>query len=250
MPSSEARRHAARRLLGGGGLPPVPPGLDTRHIARGASHLLLASAVCLALVPWVVPDSYSVVEHTLSEAAGQGVQGGWLARTGMILSAFAAFMLAATPALRWGPWGRLAHRLFGAFTVFIAIFEDTPFAGGQSDRFEESIHTVVTVAAGATFVIGVLVVTLEGRRFGRVPSAVDQAAFLAPLVLPLVMLQVDGIDGLAQRLMLGVGIWWYWLEARSVMTAGRPRSRRRDPRAWRSPGPVSLPAGNRVPPGE
>jgi len=97
---------------------------------------------------------------------------------------------------------------------------------------EEWIHSVVTVAAGATFVIGVLAVMLEGRRLGRVPSAFDQAAFLAPLVLPLVMLQVDGIDGLAQRLMLAAGIWWYWLEARSVvMPGGRPRNRRRDPRA-------------------
>jgi hypothetical protein len=134
--------------------------------------------------------------------------------------------------LFWGPWSRLAHRLFGALTVFIAIFEDTPFAEGESDRFEEWVHTVVTVAAGATFVIGVLLVMLEGRRLGRVPSAFDQAAFLAPLVLPLVMLQLDGIDGLAQRLMLAAGIWWYWLEARSVMLpGGEPRSGRRDPQA-------------------
>lgn len=232
MPSPEARRYAARWPVGGGGLPPAPPELDTRQIARGASRLLVASVVCLALVPWVVSGSYSVVEHTLSEAAGQGVRGGWLARTGMILSAFAVFMLAATPALRWGPWSRLAHRLFGALTVFIAIFEDTPFFGGESDRLEEWIHTVVTVAAGATFVIGVLAVMLEGRRLGRVPSAFDQAAVLAPLVLPLVMLQLDGIDGLAQRLMLAAGIWWYWLEARSViMPGGEPRSGRRDPRA-------------------
>ena len=228
MSSSLARRYAARWPVSPGSLPPAPPELDTRQIARGASLLLVASVVCLALVPWVVSESYSVIEHTLSEAAGQGVRGGWLARTGMILAAFAAFLLSATPALRWGPWSRLAHRLFGVFTVFIAIFEHSSFMEGESDEFEGWIHTVVAIAAGVSFAIGVLLVALEGRRLGRIPSAFDQAAFLAPMVLPLVMLLVDGIDGLAQRLMLAAGIWWYWLEARSVAgPAGVPRNRRR-----------------------
>jgi hypothetical protein len=208
--------------------------LDTRQIARGASHLLVTSVVCMALVPWAVSESYSVVEHTLSEAAGQGVEGGWLARTGVILSAFAAFLLAATPALRWGPWSRLAHRLFAVFTVFIAIFEDVPFVGGDFDQVEGWIHSVVTVAAGTAFVVGVWLVTVEGRHLGRSPSPFDRVALLAPLVLPVVMLRVDGIDGLAQRLMLAAGIWWYWREARSVAT-GRSRNRTRDPR-----GPVTV----------
>lgn len=232
MSSPESRFHAPRWPVTPGSLPPAPPELDTRQIARAASHLLVASVVCLALVPWVVSASYSVIEHTLSEAAGQGVRGGWLARTGMILAAFAVFLLSATPALRWGPWSRLAHRLFGVFTVFIAIFEHSSFMEGDSDQFEGWIHTVVAVAAGVSFAAGVLLVALEGRRLGRVPSAFDQAAFLAPLVLPLVMVQLDSIDGLAQRLMLAAGMWWYWLEARSVaVPARRLRNRRRDPRS-------------------
>lgn len=217
-----------RRLVPGPTLP-APPVPETHQIARAAAHLLVTSGLCLALVSWAVPDTYSVIEHTLSEAAGQGVRGGWLARTGMILAAFAAVLLSVTPSLRWGPWSRLAHRLFGVFAVFIAIFEDGSFIEGETDPVEAWLHTVVTVAAGVAFVLGVLLVMVEGRRLGRIPAAFDQVAILAPLVLPVVMLRVDGIDGLAQRLMLAAGLWWYWLEARSVLAGQaewRPRRHR------------------------
>jgi hypothetical protein len=48
--------------------------------------LLLAAMAALALAPLLMPDSYSVLGHSVSESAAQGVDGAWLARLAFLLS--------------------------------------------------------------------------------------------------------------------------------------------------------------------
>lgn len=64
-----------------------PERMDQRGIAGFTAVLVLlgVSAVALAVAPVVLDESYSWVEHTTSQAGGQGVDGAWMARLGFLL---------------------------------------------------------------------------------------------------------------------------------------------------------------------
>lgn len=57
----------------------------------GIVGAFLVSMICLVLAPTVLPEGYSVVAHTTSEAAAQATDGAWLARTGLFLFGLAVF---------------------------------------------------------------------------------------------------------------------------------------------------------------
>jgi hypothetical protein len=82
--------------------------------------LLLLSAVALALAPLNVDDSYSVIKQTLSESAGQGVKGAWVARSGFLLLGGAVVWLTILSRERWGLAASVLLGTFGFLMVSIA----------------------------------------------------------------------------------------------------------------------------------
>ena len=90
----------------------------SRPAAVAVIAVLVASAACVAIAPTLMPDSYSVLEHSVSESGAQGVPGAWLARTGFLLLGLAVLLEAQVVGTRWGPWGR---GLFGIGYLWYAL---------------------------------------------------------------------------------------------------------------------------------
>jgi hypothetical protein len=178
------------------------------------------SAFALALAPLLMPDSYSWVSHTTSESAAQGVSGAWLARLGFLVFGLVVLWLAAFAGARWGRWGRLFHGMFGVLMAATAAFSHRPFEPGiMFDRTEDLLHSVTATAMGFAFAIGVVAVMVS--RPGRLTSrhALDAAALVASVVIPLSMVAWSRNAGLLQRSMFLVAYLWYGTEA--LDTTGR-----------------------------
>lgn len=173
--------------------------------------LLAASAICFAVAPALMPDSYSVIEHSVSESAAQGVEGAWLARLGFLLFGFGVLTLATLTGRRWGRSGRVVHRVYGVSMIGAAAFAHMPWEDVPYDRFEDLLHSVAATGMGFAFTLGVLFVTL---RRGSVPVRIfDVLAIAAAVVIPVVMFNVVGIAGVVQRVMFVIGYLWYGMEA-------------------------------------
>lgn len=84
---------------------------DHRGIVGSAADLVLlgVSAVALAIAPVGLDESYSWVEHTTSQAGGQGVDGAWMARLGFILFGLAVIWLAHRKAGEWSQPATALH---------------------------------------------------------------------------------------------------------------------------------------------
>lgn len=166
---------------------------------------LVVGAVALAAVPSTLDASYSWQQHTTSEAAGQGVQGAWLARAGFLAFGLAVLFVAAQ---RDGPWRRpvaLLHSIFGVCLIAAAAFASRPWDPSLPyDRFEDVLHSVAATAMGFAFSFGVVAVVMTSR-----VRPVDVIAVSASVVLPLVMVAEPEIAGTAQRLMFAVAVTWY-----------------------------------------
>ncbi len=196
-----------------------PPG-RSRLIAAAVVAMLLASVVAVAIAPTLMPDSYSVVEHSVSESAAQGLEGAWLARLGFLLLGFAVLASAGIAGKRWGLWGRIAHRVYGASMIGAAAFAHMPWEDVPYDAFEDFLHSVAAYGIGFAFTAGVLIVTFRRSRNAIGARAFDWVAILAAFVIPMVMFNVTGIAGLVQRVMFGIGYLWYGMEA---IRSGRAR---------------------------
>jgi hypothetical protein len=171
-----------------------------------------ASLTALAAAPLLLASSYSWVAHTTSEAAGQGVDGAWLARVGFV--AFAGGVVAVT-ALRARAWGRLgssAHLVFAGCLVVVALAAARSWEPSAADDLtEDLVHSVAATVMGFAFAIGVGAV--GWRRARIVPG--DLVAVTASVVLPLGMLALPTAAGLFQRVMFLCAYGWYLAEASS-----------------------------------
>jgi Protein of unknown function (DUF998) len=190
-------------------------------LGRGSAAVLAIWLWCLSMLavgfaPLLMPDSYSWVEHTISESAGQGVQGAWMARSGLYLAALAMLTLAGVAGERWGFWGRSALRLYAFGLIAAAIFSRAPWTDVPYDHFEGYLHTISVFWAGVGFALGVLLV--RGRR-GPGPRwvrASDLTVFLITLVVPVLMLIFRDQEGLLQRFLALAGYIWVIAEATRV----------------------------------
>ncbi len=171
---------------------------------------LLASAAALALVPLALPDSYSWVEHTTSEAGGQGVEGAWLARLGFLLFGLGVLWLAYQRRERWG---RLAAALHGTFAISmfaVAAFSLRSWEPTASfDATEDFLHSFFATLMGFAFAIGVAVIAIRSWRNGRGLRPLHIAAIAAAIILPIGMTLFGSIDGILQRLMFAIAYLWY-----------------------------------------
>ena len=216
-----------------------PPSRTTEQISRqrrqmavAVMAMLMASAVCVAIAPMLMPDSYSVVEHSISESAAQGVQDAWLARLGFLLLGFAVLVSASIAGERWGVWGRLVHRAYGVSMFGVAAFAHMPWEDVPYDAFEDFLHSVAAYGIGFCFTAGVLIVTFRRGHGMRSARVFDWIAILAALVIPMMMFNVTGVAGLVQRIMFGIGYLWYGLEA---IQAARPDDTADQPVIYETP---------------
>lgn len=186
--------------------------LSHKSTASAILTLLLASVVAISLAPLLMPSRYSWLDHAVSEAAAQGQSGAWLTRLGFLLLGFAVLLLAAHADSRWGVWGRLLHRVYGLSMIATAVFAHKPFVSGTYDRVEDVLHSIAANAVGFAFVAGVIVVTMQRGDNHKLARVIDWIAIVAAIALPLIMVNITGYAGLAQRILFAIGYLWYGME--------------------------------------
>jgi hypothetical protein len=193
-----------------------------RVMAAAVVVLLAGSAVAVVSATTIMPESYSWVRHSVSESAGQGVRDAWVARSGFLLLGFAVLVLAGIAASRWGPVATVLFRVYGISMIATAAFAHRPWLDVPYDIVEDNLHSLTATVVGFTFTIGVLLVAI-GRGPGTAAARTfDAAAVISALVISLMVVNVTGLSGLAQRVMFGIGYVWFGLEAiRSARDARR-----------------------------
>ena len=197
---------------------------DSRLTAADAALiLLLLSLTCVALAPTLMPDSYSLITHSVSESAAQRVEGAWLARAGFLLLGFAVLLIASR-AQGWGRWGRMAHRVYGAGLLASAAFSHRSWEPIPFDAFEDTLHSAAATLVGLAFVGGVTIVAFRRPAAQTGFRAFDViAVVVAMIVSALVGLELTNSGGMLQRLMFLVGYLWYGVEAARLAGASRRR---------------------------
>jgi len=195
-----------------------------RAVAGIVLAFLLLGMAAVAIAPLLMSDSYSVIEHSISESGAQGVDNAWVARSAFLLVGFGLLALASVAGERWDRWGVLGFRVYGVATIAAGAFAHGPWAGVPFDRLEGFLHTAAAFMAGLGFGIGVLAVGLR-----RGPGAgwrrwLDVLALLCVAVLPLTMLIFDATTGIQQRFLALVGFAWLIAETVRVGWADQPRA--------------------------
>jgi len=206
---------------------PARPALDSSHqqprdsasgpMPRPTAAGLVAlasSAIALAVAPLALDGSYSWLQHTTSEAGGQGVDGAWVARTGFLLFGLATLWIAVRSQRRWGQPATALHLGFAVCMFAVAgysIRSWLPDAG--FDATEDMLHSVAATTMGFAFAFGVAAVAVQRMRFRHPWRALDAVAVAASVVLPIGMSLFGSIDGALQRAMFAIAYIWYSREA-------------------------------------
>lgn len=178
----------------------------------GVVGLLLAALAAIAAAPALLPQSYSWIEHGVSESAAQGVEGAWLARLGLLGYGLAVLWLVPLRRAAWGRLAAAAHRGFGLSMLGVAAFSAKPWwADPVYVASEEFLHSVFSGTAGFAFIAGLTALVV--RRWHRsIPAALpDWVALLVAVAVPLA--SASGVWGLLQRLMFLTAAAWYAREA-------------------------------------
>lgn len=191
---------------------------DRRFVRPGILAGLLISAVAFALAPLLMPPTYSWIAHTLSQAASQGLQGGWLARLGFLIGGMTMLRLAWPDVVDWAPLPRLLHRIAGAMTLAAVAFTDRSWdPHAPYDRVENIVHSAVATTISVSFTLGVLLVLQQKRqRHGRIP-VFEVGVIAIQVLLPPLMLIWPGWTGVIERLMFSAAYLWY---GREVLRCG------------------------------
>jgi hypothetical protein len=174
---------------------------------------LALSAISFRIASDVLDDSYDWVAHTTSEAAGQGVDGAWVARLGFLLFGLGVGLLSFG---RHRPWLLLARALHGTFAVcmvLIATFSSRSWIEGSPyDTVENGLHSAAGTVMGFAFALGVVAVAMERAGEHHRVRYLDATAVIASIVLPFVMAWSDSSAGLLQRIMFLIAYAWYGRE--------------------------------------
>lgn len=209
MPRRENLAGTADALANPKAMPATVNACAMNAIARtGPIVTLVSSALCLALAPLLMPESYSIVANTTSESAAQGVTGAWLARLGMLLFGLGALWVSLVACSNWPRVACCLHVAFGVLMVAAAVFSTRPWESGVVfDPIEDQLHSFAATAMGFAFAFGVLAILLAGRRRGT--AAVHVVALAAATLLPIGMSLWGAIDGVLQRCMFAIAYIWY-----------------------------------------
>lgn len=175
---------------------------------------LIVSALALALAPLALDGSYSWVDHTTSEAGGQGVEGAWLARSGFLTFGLAVIWIAGRRRDRWGQPATFFHLVFAVGMLAVAAFSLRSWqAAIPYDQTEDLLHSIAATGMGFAFAFGVASVGARIRIEEARWRPFDAVAVTASVALPLWMGLDGSIDGAVQRLMFAIAYLWYGWEA-------------------------------------
>jgi len=191
---------------------------------------LALSAISFRIASDVLDDSYDWVAHTTGEAAGQGVEGAWVARLGFLLFGLGVGLLSFG---RHRPWllpARALHGTFAVCMVLVATFssrswiENSPY-----HTVENGLHSAAATVMGLAFALGVGAVAMERAGEHHRVRYLDVTALIASIVLPFAMAWSDSSAGLLQRIMFLVAYAWYgretWNSVPSTIWAVPPSRR-------------------------
>jgi hypothetical protein len=198
---------------------------------------LVLSGIAYAVSPLLMPDSYSWIAHTLSQAAAQGQEGGWLSRLGFLLAGLTILRLSSPDVVDWMPLARQCHRVTGVLVLAAIAFTDRSWdATAPYDRVENIVHSTIATSIALSFTVGVLLVLYEKRVLtGRV-SLLESVVVAVEIAMPPMMLVwVEG-TGLIERVMFGAGFFWYgWevLRCARLVGTGEPSPKVAEPSATR-----------------
>lgn len=196
----------------------IDPGVAVRFARTG----LVLSILLLSLAPLTVADDYSVLHNTMSEAGGQGVDGAWLQRTGVVVTSLSVLTLAAFAQPVWERGVRVWLRVYALALLGLVIFPESPWDGSIHNETVARAHTAAGVIAVIAFVLAAWQAS-RGRTDLR-SRTFDWLVIVAMLVLPQLML-ITSYQGLLQRLLVGLGYVWLFVEigriTRSHPAAGR-----------------------------
>jgi uncharacterized membrane protein len=180
--------------------------------ALAVTALLILALTAFALAPLALPASYSWFELGLSEAAAQGVEGAWVARTGFLVFGFAVIGLVRTRHATWTLAESVFHGGFGLSMIGVATFAHRPW--DDSAAFvasEDVLHSVFATIAGIGFIGGVVVAALTRTHRAARTVLPDMTAIIIAVAVPLMM--SSSAWGVLQRLMFLTAACWYAREA-------------------------------------
>lgn len=80
-------------------------------------------------------------------------------------------------------------------------------------RLEDFLHSVTASTVGFAFTVGLLFVALRRGPGTTAARVFDGFAVISALVISMLVVNVAGLAGLAQRIMFGIGYVWFGLEA-------------------------------------
>jgi hypothetical protein len=189
------------------------PDVDSSRWERvGIFGLLAAALVAFGLGPFLLPESYSVVEDGISESGAQGIEQAWPTRLGFIAFGLAVVWLTAVRRSDWQPLASLLHLLFGVSMFGVAAFSARPWEeNAPYVQLEDSIHSWFASVMGFAFVTGVVTLVVIRRQRSLTAALPDWVALIVTTLVPLAM--STAVWGLLQRLMFVTAAAWYGREA-------------------------------------
>ncbi len=189
--------------------------LDGLLAARWARAGLLLSVVLMALAPLAVADTYSVLFNTLSESGGQGVQGAWVFRSAVVVTAVSVLLLISASQPVWDIWARRWIGIYTLALVMLVAFPESSWELGANDETVAFAHTTAGVVGAVAFVIAALIVSVS--RVRRRDLILDWLVIAALALIPQIML-LSPYPGLWQRAMVGLGYVWLIVESGRIAT--------------------------------
>lgn len=180
--------------------------------------LLFLALLAFAVAPAWLPPSYSWVEHGISEAAGQGVEGAWITRTGFLAFGLAVLRIARLRRVDWQPLATFLHRVFGLSMLAVAAFSarswepEAPYVAS-----EDLLHSAFATAMGFAYVTALVSLVVVRRHRSSAAALPDWLALVVTALVPPLGMST-AVWGLMQRVMFAVAGAWY---AKEVWTGSR-----------------------------
>lgn len=178
--------------------------------------LYATSLVMIASAPLLMAESYSWIANTVSESGAQGVQGAWLFRTGVLMTAAATVSLVAAARDDIPTSSKRALTLYALALVAAAAFPEKPWFDGSHNEIVAGLHTLAAFNAGLWFGVGVF--TASRHRSSSAARRYDFVMILMVATIPVLMIAYESYEGLLQRILIFAGYAWLFLETSRIKT--------------------------------
>lgn len=203
----------------------IAPALRNGRLSAGtliaaAALMLGGSFVALMAAQFLMPDSYSWLEHTISESGAQGLDYAWLVTVGVLLTSSSVFILSVAAGEGWNRRVKAAFLFYAVALVGSAFLQEAPWEEIPHNETEAYLHTFFTFWAGVGFAFGILFLSRSRERSAKAQIIFDWVMIGTTALIPLVMLSFLDIEGLLQRVLVLIGYAW-WFNEIYRMRSGR-----------------------------